>query len=88
VERRQGLAVRLELRAGLVPGLRQGVELLARAVAARYKLSQGSAADLTEALSGALRSVGELVSVHVIPRPHDSIEEGLPLGRAGSRAID
>ncbi|HVO30101.1 MAG TPA: ethanolamine utilization microcompartment protein EutM [bacterium] len=28
--------------------------------------------------------VGELVSVHVIPRPHDSIEDALPLGRAGS----
>src|SRR3954465_14056040 len=25
--------------------------------------------------------VGELVSVHVIPRPHDSIEGALPLGR-------
>lgn len=28
--------------------------------------------------------VGELVSVHVIPRPHDTIEDALPLGRSGS----
>jgi len=25
--------------------------------------------------------VGEVVSVHVIPRPHESVDEALPLGR-------
>jgi microcompartment protein CcmL/EutN len=25
--------------------------------------------------------VGEVVSVHVIPRPHESVDRGLPLGR-------
>lgn len=28
--------------------------------------------------------VGELVSVHVIPRPHQNIDQVLPLGRAGN----
>ncbi len=28
--------------------------------------------------------VGELVSTHVIPRPHDTIEAVLPLGRSSS----
>lgn len=36
----------------------------------------------TEAGSRAAERVGELVSVHVIPRPHASIEGVLPLGRA------
>ena len=27
--------------------------------------------------------VGELVSVHVIPRPHENIDSSLPLGRGG-----
>ena len=37
----------------------------------------------TEAGAKGAQRVGELVSVHVIPRPHDSIEEVLPLGRGG-----
>lgn len=37
----------------------------------------------TEAGAKGAQRVGELVSVHVIPRPHDSIEDALPLGRAG-----
>ena len=35
----------------------------------------------TEAGSRAAEKVGELVSVHVIPRPHDNIDDNLPLGR-------
>jgi microcompartment protein CcmL/EutN len=30
--------------------------------------------------------VGQLVSVHVIPRPHDNIDAALPLGRAAAAA--
>jgi microcompartment protein CcmL/EutN len=35
----------------------------------------------TEAGARAAEKVGELVSVHVIPRPHGNIEDVLPLGR-------
>lgn len=35
----------------------------------------------TEAGAKAAEKVGELVSVHVIPRPHGNIDEVLPLGR-------
>ncbi len=35
----------------------------------------------TEAGSRAAEKVGQLVSVHVIPRPHDNIDKALPLGR-------
>lgn len=38
----------------------------------------------TEAGSRAAERVGELVSVHIIPRPHVNIDEVLPLGRQGS----
>ncbi|MGI8555957.1 MAG: ethanolamine utilization microcompartment protein EutM [Pyrinomonadaceae bacterium] len=34
----------------------------------------------TDAGAAAARRVGELVSVHVIPRPHSSVDEVLPLG--------
>ena len=34
----------------------------------------------TDAGAAAARRVGELVSVHVIPRPHGSINETLPVG--------
>lgn len=37
----------------------------------------------TEAGARAAEKVGELVSVHVIPRPHQNIDAALPLGRAG-----
>src|SRR5205085_10076364 len=33
----------------------------------------------TDAGAAAARRVGELVSVHVIPRPHPSINDGLPV---------
>ncbi len=35
----------------------------------------------TEAGSRAAEKVGELISVHVIPRPHTNIDVTLPLGR-------
>ena len=35
----------------------------------------------TEAGSAAARKVGDLVSVHVIPRPHASLEDRLPIGK-------
>src|SRR6478736_2837000 len=38
-----------------------------------------------EAGSRAAEKVGELVSVHVIPRPHGNIDQALPLGRGGKR---
>jgi ethanolamine utilization protein EutM len=38
----------------------------------------------TEAGARAAERVGELVSVHVIPRPHDNLDEILPLGRKGA----
>jgi microcompartment protein CcmL/EutN len=34
----------------------------------------------TDAGAAAARRVGELVSVHVIPRPHESLEDTLPIG--------
>ena len=34
----------------------------------------------TDAGAAAARRVGELVSVHVIPRPHQSLGDSLPLG--------
>jgi ethanolamine utilization protein EutM len=36
----------------------------------------------TEAGARAAERVGELVSVHVIPRPHPNIDLSLPLGRS------
>lgn len=38
----------------------------------------------TEAGARAAEKVGELVSVHVIPRPHGNIDDVLPLGRNNS----
>ncbi len=34
-----------------------------------------------DAGSRAAQKVGEVVSVHVIPRPHDAVDSALPLGR-------
>ena len=36
----------------------------------------------TDAGSSAASKVGEVVSVHIIPRPHLSLEEVLPIGKA------
>ncbi len=42
----------------------------------------------TEAGQRAAERVGELVSVHVIPRPHDNIDQVLPLGRQKDTRAD
>ena len=40
----------------------------------------------TDAGAAAARRVGELVSVHVIPRPHANLEDALPIGKATANA--
>lgn len=40
----------------------------------------------TEAGARAAEKVGELVSIHVIPRPHENIDIALPLGRGQKKA--
>ena len=40
----------------------------------------------TEAGAKSAERVGRLVSVHVIPRPHDNVDEVLPLGRKPGKA--
>jgi microcompartment protein CcmL/EutN len=37
----------------------------------------------TDAGAAAARRVGELVSVHVIPRPHGSVDEAMPVSLQG-----
>jgi microcompartment protein CcmL/EutN len=39
----------------------------------------------TEAGSVAAAKVGEVISVHVIPRPHAALEDVLPIGRSEGR---
>ena len=41
----------------------------------------GSVKAATDAGAAAARRVGELVSVHVIPRPHGNLEDVLPIGK-------
>ncbi len=41
----------------------------------------------TDAGAAAARRVGELVSVHVIPRPHANLEDALPIGKSGVKAV-
>jgi len=38
----------------------------------------------TDAGAAAARKVGELITVHVIPRPHGSLEDVLPIGKSGA----
>ena len=38
----------------------------------------------TDAGAAAARRVGELIAVHVIPRPHPSLEDVLPIGKANA----
>jgi ethanolamine utilization protein EutM len=38
----------------------------------------------TDAGAAAARRVGELVSVHVIPRPHANLEDALPIGKSNA----
>ena len=40
----------------------------------------------TDAGAAAARRVGELISVHVIPRPHQSLEDVLPIGKSQAAA--
>ena len=40
----------------------------------------------TDAASRAAERVGMVVSVHVIPRPHENVDEVLPLGRGNTAA--
>ncbi len=42
----------------------------------------GAVKAATDAGAAAARRVGELIAVHVIPRPHASLEDVLPIGRA------
>ena len=46
----------------------------------------GSVKAATDAGAAAARRVGELVSVHVIPRPHANLEDALPIGKATANA--
>ena len=46
----------------------------------------GAVKAATDAGAAAARRVGELVSVHVIPRPHGEVEKFLPGNQAGSPA--
>ena len=46
----------------------------------------GAVKAATDAGAAAARRVGELVSVHVIPRPHANLEDALPIGKAGAGA--
>ena len=39
----------------------------------------------TDAGARAAEKVGELISVHVIPRPHVNVDSALPLGRQDSK---
>ena len=39
----------------------------------------------TDAGAAAARRVGELIAVHVIPRPHESLEAILPIGKTQSQ---
>ena len=38
----------------------------------------------TDAGAAAARRVGELIAVHVIPRPHQNLEDVLPIGKSGA----
>jgi microcompartment protein CcmL/EutN len=43
----------------------------------------GAVKAATDAAAAAARRVGELVAVHVIPRPHTEVERILPKGSQG-----
>lgn len=48
---------------------------------------RGDVAAVKAAVEAGVRSaekVGEVVSVHVIPRPHENVDRALPLGRQSS----
>ncbi len=39
-----------------------------------------------EAGARAAEKIGEMVSVHVIPRPHENVDSNLPLGRTSKKS--
>jgi len=45
----------------------------------------GAVKAATDAGAAAARRVGELVSVHVIPRPHANLEDVRPIGKTGAK---
>ncbi|MFZ0038664.1 MAG: BMC domain-containing protein [Candidatus Acidiferrales bacterium] len=45
----------------------------------------GAVKAATDAGAAAARRVGELIAVHVIPRPHELVEEILPGGRSAKK---
>lgn len=47
----------------------------------------GAVKAATDAGAAAARRVGELISVHVIPRPHNEVERVLPKGNSGGRSL-
>ncbi|MBK9168281.1 MAG: BMC domain-containing protein [Bryobacterales bacterium] len=47
----------------------------------------GAVKAATDAGAAAARRVGELVSVHVIPRPHDEVEKILPGAAKGKASL-
>jgi ethanolamine utilization protein EutM len=47
----------------------------------------GAVKAATDAGAAAARRVGELVSVHVIPRPHDEVEKVLPGAGKGQKSL-
>jgi microcompartment protein CcmL/EutN len=50
-------------------------------VTAFFRGDVASVKAATDAGAAAARRVGELVSVHVIPRPHANLEDALPIGK-------
>jgi ethanolamine utilization protein EutM len=48
----------------------------------------GAVKAATDAGAAAAKRVGELVSVHVIPRPHVNLDQVLPLGRKGKGSVE
>ena len=45
----------------------------------------GAVKAATDAGVAAAEKVGEVISVHVIPRPHPALEDRLPIGKSESR---
>ena len=50
----------------------------------RHVARRGAVKAATEAGQRAAERVGEMVAVHIIPRPHVNVDQVLPLGRTGS----
>jgi ethanolamine utilization protein EutM len=47
----------------------------------------GAVKAATDAGAAAAEKIGELISVHVIPRPHSDVEALLPKGSANGKAV-